>query len=186
MSLDFLVGYTGLWAFGHAAFFGIGAYTTGILYRELGITSFLITAPTSILITVLSACFFGVIALRVSKIYFLLITIAMGQLVFGIFNTSAGTLGAITGGSDGLGGIPYPGLGFSFTPTTYYFFCLIMIWFCPNLTLDRLLYNVLFTIWIYIGSLLEERDLVSLFGKEYREYQDKVPMLIPYSFRQYK
>jgi len=67
-----------------------------------------------------------------------------------------------------------------------YFFCLIMIWFCPNLTLDRLLYNVLFTIWIYIGSLLEERDLVSLFGTEYREYQDKVPMLIPYSFRQYK
>lgn len=133
MSLDFLVGYTGLWAFGHAAFFGIGAYTTGILYRELGITSFLITAPTSILITVLSACFLGVIALRVSQIYFLLITIAMGQLVFGIFNTSAGTLGAITGGSDGLGGIPYPGLGFSFTPTTYYFFCLIIVIICAFL-----------------------------------------------------
>lgn len=133
MSLDFLVGYTGLWAFGHAAFFGIGAYTTGILYRELGITSFLITAPTSILVTVLSACFLGVIALRVSQIYFLLITIAMGQLVFGIFNTSAGTLGAITGGSDGLGGIPYPGLGFSFTPTTYYFFCLIIVIICAFL-----------------------------------------------------
>jgi len=133
MSLDFLVGYTGLWAFGHAAFFGIGAYATGILFREFGITNFLITAPVSIFLAVLCACFFGVIALRVSQIYFLLITIAMGQLVFGIVNTSAGSLGAITGGSDGLGGIPYPGLGFSFTSSSYYYFSLIIVILCTFL-----------------------------------------------------
>ena len=130
MSLDLLVGYTGLWAFGHAAFFGIGAYTTGILFNEYGIANFWLSAPASILMAGLVACFFGFIALRVSHIYFLLITLAMGQLVFGIVSTSAGKLGAMTGGSDGLGGIPYPGLGFSFSPTGYYYFTMVIVIIC--------------------------------------------------------
>jgi branched-chain amino acid transport system permease protein len=130
MSLDFLVGYTGLWAFGHAAFFGIGAYTSGILISRFDITSFWITAPASLVTAGLAACIFGFIALRVSQVYFLLITLAMGQLVFGIVNTSAGKLGAITGGSDGLSGIPYPGLGFLFSPTTYYYFTVVVVLVC--------------------------------------------------------
>jgi branched-chain amino acid transport system permease protein len=130
MSLDFLVGYTGLWAFGHAAFFGIGAYTSGILISRFDITSFWITAPASLVMALLAACIFGFIALRVSQVYFLLITLAMGQLVFGIVNTSAGKLGAMTGGSDGLSGIPYPGLGFSFSPTTYYYFTVVVVLAC--------------------------------------------------------
>jgi protein-S-isoprenylcysteine O-methyltransferase Ste14 len=62
-----------------------------------------------------------------------------------------------------------------------YSFCLLMIWSCPNITTDRLLYNVVWTLWIIIGSVLEERDLVTAFGEEYRNYQRKVPMLIPNS-----
>jgi protein-S-isoprenylcysteine O-methyltransferase Ste14 len=61
-----------------------------------------------------------------------------------------------------------------------YLFVLIMIWSCPDLTLDRLLFNVLWTVWIYIGALLEEWDLVADFGDAYRRYQQKVPMLIPF------
>jgi len=60
-----------------------------------------------------------------------------------------------------------------------YLFMILMIWSCPDLTADRLLFNGLWTIWIVIGSILEERDLVSEFGDLYREYQRKVPMLIP-------
>lgn len=60
-----------------------------------------------------------------------------------------------------------------------YFFVLLMIWSYPILTVDRLLFNVLWTIWIFIGSVLEERDLVAEFGERYREYQRNVPMLIP-------
>ena len=60
---------------------------------------------------------------------------------------------------------------------------LVMIWSCPDLTVDRLLFNVLFTVWMVIGSILEERDLVDAFGETYREYQHKVPMLIPYRIR---
>ena len=130
MSLDFLVGYTGLWAFGHAAFFGIGAYTSGILISRFDVTHFWVTAPASLLASVLAAGILGFIALRVSQVYFLLITLAMGQLVFGIVNTSAGKLGAMTGGSDGLSGIPYPDLGFLFSPTTYYYFTVLVVIGC--------------------------------------------------------
>ena len=61
-----------------------------------------------------------------------------------------------------------------------YFFVLLMIWSNPYLTLDRLLFNVLWTAWIYIGAFLEERDLVANFGEAYGEYKRKVPMLIPW------
>ena len=60
-----------------------------------------------------------------------------------------------------------------------YFFVLLMIWSYPDLTLDRALFNVLWTLWIIIGSVFEERDLVAEFGDRYREYQRNVPMLIP-------
>jgi protein-S-isoprenylcysteine O-methyltransferase Ste14 len=61
-----------------------------------------------------------------------------------------------------------------------YFFMLLLIWTYPDLTIDRLLFNVLFTVWIIIGTMMEERDLVSCFGDQYRNYKKKVPMIIPY------
>jgi protein-S-isoprenylcysteine O-methyltransferase Ste14 len=61
-----------------------------------------------------------------------------------------------------------------------YFFSLIMFWSCPELTADRLLFNLMWTTWIIAGTVLEERDLLREFGDGYREYQKKVPMLIPY------
>ena len=64
-----------------------------------------------------------------------------------------------------------------------YLFMILMIWSCPNLTSDRLLFDGLWTVWIVIGSILEERDLVLEFGDAYREYQRKVPMLIPHRVR---
>jgi protein-S-isoprenylcysteine O-methyltransferase Ste14 len=63
-----------------------------------------------------------------------------------------------------------------------YLFMLVMIWSCPNLTTDRLLFNILWSAWIFIGTLLEERDLIEQFGATYREYQKKVPMLFPFKF----
>nr|VFK43585.1 MAG: Protein-S-isoprenylcysteine O-methyltransferase Ste14 [Candidatus Kentron sp. TC]VFK45096.1 MAG: Protein-S-isoprenylcysteine O-methyltransferase Ste14 [Candidatus Kentron sp. TC]VFK58267.1 MAG: Protein-S-isoprenylcysteine O-methyltransferase Ste14 [Candidatus Kentron sp. TC] len=57
---------------------------------------------------------------------------------------------------------------------------LMLIWSHPDPTADRLLLDVLFTSWIIIGAILEERDLVETFGEDYRIYQRTTPMLIPY------
>lgn len=64
-----------------------------------------------------------------------------------------------------------------------YLFTLLMMWTCPDLTGDRLLFNLLWSGWIVAGTILEERDLVVVFGEEYRLYQKEVPMLIPTSIR---
>ena len=61
-----------------------------------------------------------------------------------------------------------------------YFFTLVLIWASPDLSLDRLLFNVLFSTWIVVGTCLEERDLVGEFGEPYKAYQRQVPMLVPY------
>lgn len=134
MSLDLLVGFTGLSAFGHAAFFGIASYTIAILIKHFGVTSFWLAASAGILMAVFAACIFGLVALRVSGIYFLLITLAMGQLVYGIVHTSVGPLGALTGGSDGLGGVSFPEImGFSFEAETYYYFTFAAFVICALL-----------------------------------------------------
>jgi protein-S-isoprenylcysteine O-methyltransferase Ste14 len=61
-----------------------------------------------------------------------------------------------------------------------YLAVLMMIWSHPTLTADRLLFNAMWTAWIVVGTTLEERDLVAVFGEEYREYQRTAPMLIPW------
>ncbi len=61
-----------------------------------------------------------------------------------------------------------------------YLTTLLMIWSFPDLTADRLLFNILFTAWTIVGTVLEEHDLVVDFGDDYRRYQRRVPMLIPY------
>jgi protein-S-isoprenylcysteine O-methyltransferase Ste14 len=61
-----------------------------------------------------------------------------------------------------------------------YFLSLLSIWVYPDLFADRLVFNILWTIWIITGTLLEERDLKREFGEKYLNYQHEVPMLIPY------
>ena len=61
-----------------------------------------------------------------------------------------------------------------------YLFLIVIIWSCPVLTLDRLIFNILWTLWIVIGTYLEDRDLHREFGSEYQGYGSRVPMLVPY------
>ena len=61
-----------------------------------------------------------------------------------------------------------------------YLFLIVLIWSCPVLTLDRLIFNIMWTFWIVIGTYLVDRDLHREFGSQYLEYSSRVPMLIPY------
>jgi len=63
-----------------------------------------------------------------------------------------------------------------------YFFVLVLIWSFPDVSSDRLLFNVLWTLWTVLGTHLEEKDLVAEFGDPYRHYQKTVPMLFPWRF----
>ncbi len=123
MSLDVVFGYVGLWSFCHAALFGVAAYTNGIIIQQFDITSFWIAAPLSILVTAVVSALFAWIALRMSGIYFLLITLALGQLIFSI----AFVWRDITGGSQGLINVPYPDIGTDFSLRSFYYFTLIII-----------------------------------------------------------
>jgi len=123
MSLDMVFGYIGLWSFCHAALFGVAAYTDGILMQHCGIPSFWLAAPLSILAAAGVSALFAWIALRMSGIYFLLITLALGQLVF----STAITWKQFTGGSEGIINIPYPGIGIDFSPISFYYFTLIIV-----------------------------------------------------------
>ncbi|MGA6924987.1 MAG: isoprenylcysteine carboxylmethyltransferase family protein [Desulfosarcina sp.] len=64
-----------------------------------------------------------------------------------------------------------------------YLFSLIIIWSGPVFTVDRLLHNGLWTVWVILGATLEEIDLVDCFGDAYRSYRKTVPMLLPKSLK---
>jgi len=96
MSLDVLVGYGALISFGHAAFVGLGAYAVGILSSH-GINEALIALPVALAAAALFAWLTGAICLRTSGVYFIMITLAFGQMAF----FTASSL-APYGGDDGL------------------------------------------------------------------------------------
>jgi branched-chain amino acid transport system permease protein len=115
LSLDLLLGHTGLTSFGHAAFFGLGAYALAYLATRFGISNLLLTVPLVLLVTALAAAAIGYLSLRTSGIYFLMVTLAFAQMLFSV----ALNWTAVTGGSDGLPGVPRPELALG--PLSYTF-----------------------------------------------------------------
>src|SRR5215813_3246822 len=105
-SLNLLVGYTGLVSFGHAAYFGIGAYTTGILMKKIGL-SFLLAFPLGGLLAALFALVFGFFCVRLTRIYFAMLTLAFAQIVWAVCLK----WNEVTGGEQGMPEIPYPDFG---------------------------------------------------------------------------
>lgn len=103
MSLDVLMGYTGLVSLGHSAFFGLGAYFFGFISINLT-PNLLIALPLVLLFTALIAYVLGFFSLRSSGIYFLMLTLAFSQMFYGL----AIKWTPVTGGSDGLAGIKRP------------------------------------------------------------------------------
>src|SRR3954447_14028210 len=106
MSLNLLLGTTGLVSFGHAAYFGIGSYACGILMKTVGIP-FWIAFPAAGLIAAGFAAVFGFFCVRLTKIYFAMLTLAFAQIVWAVcFKWND-----VTGGEQGLPNVPYPELG---------------------------------------------------------------------------
>ncbi len=105
MSYDILMGYTGILSFGHALFFGTGAYTIGILLKHAGfdLGSALVAV---IVIAIAQSLIIGLLSLRVSGVYFAMVTLAFAQMFFLL--AEATDFRQWTGAEDGLQSIPVP------------------------------------------------------------------------------
>ena len=103
LSLNLLVGFGGLTSLGHAAYMGVSAYVSGWLFVNFGV-GHLASAPIALLAATLMAALFGLIALRASGIGFLMITLALGQVLWGL----AFRWVTVTNGDNGLSGLTRP------------------------------------------------------------------------------
>lgn len=95
-SLDLILGYGGLVSFGHAAFFGLGVYTVGIL-SILGIGDALIAWPAAVAVAAAFGLMIGALVLRTRGLHLIMITLAFGQMLFFLFSSIKNI-----GGSDGM------------------------------------------------------------------------------------
>ena len=123
MSLDLLLGYAGMPSLGHAAYFGMAAYTTGLLALKAG-SSVWFALPAGIAMAALTSIVFGLLALRTRGSYFLMITLALSQVLWGI----AFGWRSLTGGDDGLPEVPRPNLSLPWSMsdnTPFYYFVLL-------------------------------------------------------------
>ena len=96
LSLELLVGRTGLVSFGHAAFFGIAAYATALLSPQAEAPSIAWLLPSVLVITALAALAVGALSLRTRGIYFIMVTLAFAQMAYFVFHDMK-----FAGGSDG-------------------------------------------------------------------------------------
>jgi branched-chain amino acid transport system permease protein len=124
MSLDILVGHTGLPSMGHASYYGVAAYATGFLCLA-GVKNFWLVIVLGMGLGGLAAAFFGLLALRARGPYFMLITLALSQVLWGI----AFKWRSLTKGDDGLPGIGRPdiGLGIDLKPDLYFYYFTVAI-----------------------------------------------------------
>ncbi len=121
MSLDLMVGYAGLASLGHAAFFGLGAYTVGLLIVRAHVSEW-IAFPAGVLAATAGGALFAALALRARGSYLLMITLALAQVVWGI----AFGWRTLTGGDDGLPGIPRPVYFISLAGETAFFYFVLL------------------------------------------------------------
>src|SRR6266849_2442258 len=106
MSLDLLLGYAGLPSFGHAAFLGLGAYGTAIFSVRLGMSNLGVSLLVAISLASVGSIVLGLLALRTSGVYFLMLTLAFAQMLSAV----AEKWGPVTGGTNGLPGVKSPEL----------------------------------------------------------------------------
>jgi branched-chain amino acid transport system permease protein len=122
MSLDLILGYIGLASLGHAAYLGLGAYSVAVLTTRQG-ANFWVALAVGLLLAMAGAAVFGLVALRATGVYFLMITLALGMVVWGLAHRWV----SMTQGDNGISRIPRPDLGLPWSlaqAIPFYYFAL--------------------------------------------------------------
>ena len=132
MSLNFLLGFTGVLSFGHAAYFGLGAYGTAMAIKYWGIGS-IPAIVLGVIIATIAAMIIGALIIKLRGVYFAMVTIAFGQVFYFI----AFRWNAVTGGDDGLTGWRRLPINFGFAELdivqndrAFYYFALAIFAVC--------------------------------------------------------
>ena len=125
VAFNLLYGTTGLVSFGHALFYGIGAYVTGMLVKATGPEYFLVYILLGAVGAAFVSFFIGLLTLRLTGIYFTMLTLAFAQLVWGL----TFKLYHFTGGDDGIQAISKPAL-LTGGVTKYYLFSFLVVTVC--------------------------------------------------------
>lgn len=120
VSFNLLFGYGGMLAFGHAVFFGVGAYTVAILMKKVGFDAFSATVLSPV-IAGLAGAIIGYFCIRLSGIYLGMLTFAFQMLAYTVVLKSYD----FTGGDDGLSGLDFS--GFAATPRGFYYVTLVVV-----------------------------------------------------------
>jgi branched-chain amino acid transport system permease protein len=135
MSLDLLLGFTGLMSLGHAAFFGLGAYAVAVLGAQFGINAW-IGVAAGVILAAGGAALIGFFCVRTAGIPFLMLTLAFSQLVFSV----ALKWRDVTGGSDGMAIAEQPGFfGYSLSNSLVMYFMTLAFFVLVFLGLRRLI-----------------------------------------------
>ena len=133
MSVDLLLGYTGMSSMGQAAYFGVGAYLTAVLATKFHFGlgwDFWLVVVLGILIGAALAALFGLFAIRAGGVYFLMITLALGQCVWGL----AYRWNSLTGGDNGINMSGRPNFGLDLGNEVTFFY-LVFAFFAVSMAL---------------------------------------------------
>lgn len=165
LSLELLVGTTGLVCFGHAAFFGIGAYAAVLLSPQTDAASLAWLLPASVLAAALYALVVGALSLRTKGVYFIMVTLAFAQMAYYVVHDTP-----LGGGTDGIYLMLKPTLG---------------SWL--NLDNPRVLYlftlGVLVVVFIFLAVLLESRFGRALAGIRVNEQRMRATGFSTYPYK---
>jgi branched-chain amino acid transport system permease protein len=128
MSLDILIGFTGLSSFGHAGFFGSAAYVVAILTTRYKV-GFLGCFVSAVAISTGISMLFGLLVAHAKEVYFLIITLALGMVLWGLGFRWV----SMTAGDNGISGVVRPDIGLPISlkhPLTFYYFILVFFLLC--------------------------------------------------------
>jgi len=141
LSLDLLVGHTGLVSLGHAAYFGVAAYTLALISPKYEAANLWLSLPIAMIAAAIAALVIGFLVVRTAGVYFIMVTLAFAQMLYSIFHDTK-----LGGGSDGIYIYVRPELSVAGikpldleSPVQFYYLALIFL-VVAYVFLDRLLH----------------------------------------------
>lgn len=165
MGFNLLFGYTGLLSFGHAGFYAVGAYVCAKILVTMEAPSLLAGVIPGVLAAGLAALVIGYLCVRSTRIYFSMLTLSFGMMIWAV----AYSWDDVTGGADGLSGVPRaPLFGIDMSPLERYYYLVLIVFVLAIWLLHRLLHSPL---GLTLQGIRDSESRVAFTGVSVRKYR---------------